>query len=100
MSIHASFVWSFFFKSANHKTTAEICGKWINRGAGLRLKFQLFIRFTAERSKHLDRLDEIIHAGETAKRALGEKDKGILIDGQKKRKSTKKDKDNLKELKK
>ena len=37
------------------------------------------------------RLDELIHGSETAKRALGEKDEGILIDGQKKRKSTKKD---------
>ena len=33
----------------------------------------------------LDRLDELIHGSETAKRALGEKDEGILIDGQKKR---------------
>ena len=32
-----------------------------------------------------DRLDELIHGSETAKRALGEKDEGILIDGQKKR---------------
>ena len=36
-----------------------------------------------------DRLDLLIHGGETAKRALIEKDEGILIDGQKKRKSTK-----------
>ena len=36
---------------------------------------------------------ELIHDSETAKRALREKDKGIFIDGQKKRKSTKKDKD-------
>ena len=36
---------------------------------------------------------EVIHDSETAKRALREKDKGIFIDGQKKRKSTKKDKD-------
>ena len=41
------------------------------------------------------RLDELIHDSETAKRALGEKDEGILIDGRKKRKSTKKDKDSL-----
>ena len=41
--------------------------------------------------KYLDRLDELIHGSETAKRALGEKDEGILIDAQKKRKSTKKD---------
>ena len=38
------------------------------------------------------RLDELIHGSKTAKRALGEKDEGILIDGQKKRRSTKKDK--------
>ena len=41
--------------------------------------------------QYLDRLDELIHGSETAKRALREKDEGILIDGQKKRKSTKKD---------
>ena len=38
----------------------------------------------------MDTLDELIHGSETAKRALREKDEGILIDGQKKRKSTKK----------
>jgi len=48
----------------------------------------------------LDRLDELIHGSKTAKRALREKDEEILIDGQKKRKSTKKDIDNLKKQKK
>ena len=57
--------------------------------------FQLFIRFTAEGNIWTDR-DELIHGSETAKRALREKDEGILIDGQKKRKSTKKYKDSLK----
>jgi len=47
----------------------------------------------------LDRLDELIHGSETVKRALREKDEEVLIDGQKKRKSTKKDKDNLKKQK-
>ena len=46
--------------------------------------------------KKLDRMDEIIHGSDTALRALREKDEGILIDGQQKQKSTKKDKDNLK----
>ena len=49
---------------------------------------------------HLDRLDELIHGSETAKWALREKDEGILTDGQKKQKSTKKDKDSLKKQKK
>ena len=49
--------------------------------------------------KYLDRLDELIHGSETVKRALREKDEGILIDGQKKRKSTKKDKGSLKKQK-
>ena len=48
----------------------------------------------------MDRLDEHIHGSETAKRALIEKDEGILIDEQKKRKLTKKDKDSLKKQKK
>ena len=46
--------------------------------------------------KYLYRLDQLIHGTETVKRVLREKDEGILIDGQKKRKSTKKDKDSLK----
>ena len=50
--------------------------------------------------KYLDRLDELIHGSETAKRTLREKDEGILIDGRKKRKSTKKDKNNPKKQKK
>ena len=48
---------------------------------------------------HIYRLDELSHASEPGKRALKEKDEGILIDGQKKRKSTNKDKDNLKKQK-
>ena len=44
----------------------------------------------------MDRLDELIHGSETTERTLREKDEGIFIDGQKKRKSTKKDKDSLK----
>jgi len=48
----------------------------------------------------LDTLDELIHGSETAKRALREKDEEILIDGQKKRKSNKKDKDIFKKQKK
>ena len=52
-------------------------------------------------ANHLNhhRLDELIRGSETAKKASGEKDEGILIDGQKKRKSTKKDKDSLKKQK-
>ena len=41
-----------------------------------------------------------ITGSESAKRALREKDEGILIDGQKKRKSTKNDRDKLKKQKK
>ena len=47
--------------------------------------------------KYLDRLDELNHGSETAKRAFREKDEGILIDGQERQKSTKKDNDNLTE---
>ena len=61
----------------------------------LGLEIPVIVRFTVEGRKYLDRLDEIVHGNETSKRALGEKDEGIFIDGQKKRKSTKKDKDNL-----
>ena len=65
---------------------------------GLELPVRIY-KMYSER-KYLDRLDELIHGSETAKRALREKDEGILIDGQKKRKSTKKDKDSLKKQKK
>ena len=62
--------------------TPEICGKRINQGAGLGLEIPVIYKITAEGRKYLDRLDEIIDGSETAKRALGEKDEGILIDGQ------------------
>ena len=90
---------SSFLKRANHKATAEICGKRINQGSGLGLEIPVIYKIYGRR-KYLDRLDELIHGSETAKRALREKDEGILIDGQKKRKSTKKDKGSLKKQKK
>ena len=68
--------------------------------SGLGLELPVHIYKIYSRRKYLDRLDELIHGSETAKRALREKDEGILIDGQKKRKSTKKDKDSLKKQKK
>ena len=84
---------------ANHKALAEICDKQINRGSGLGLELPVIYKIYGGR-KYLHRLDELIHGSETAKRALREKDEGILIDGQlKKRKSTKKDKDSLKKQK-
>ena len=90
---------SSFLKRANHKATAEICGERINRGAGLGLEIPVIYKIYGRR-KYVDRLDELIHGSETAKRALREKDEGILIDGRKKRKSTKKDKNNPKKQKK
>ena len=90
---------SSFLKRANHKATAEICGKRINRGSGLGLELPVIYKIYGGRI-HLDRLDELIHGSETAKWALREKDEGILTDGQKKQKSTKKDKDSLKKQKK
>ena len=90
---------SSFLKRANHKATAEFCGKRINRGSSLGLELPVIYKIYGGR-KYFDRLDELIHGSETAKRALREKDEGILIDGQKKRKSTKKDKDSLKKQKK
>ena len=82
---------SSFLKRANHKATAEICGKRINRGSGLGLELPVIYKIYGGR-KYLDRLDELIHGSETAKRALREKDEGILIDGQKKRNRPKKTK--------
>ena len=78
---------------------AEICGEWINREAGLGLEIPVIYKIYGGR-KYVDRLDEHIHGSETAKRAAREKDEGILIDGRKKRKSTKKDKNNIKKQKK
>ena len=49
----------------------------------------------------MDRLDELINGSETAKSALREREEGILVYGQqKKRKSTKKEKVNDKKQKK
>ncbi|KAJ7382078.1 hypothetical protein OS493_037312 [Desmophyllum pertusum] len=91
---------SSFLNRVNHKATAEICGKRINRGAGLGLEIPVIYKIYGER-KYLDRLDELINGSETAKRALREREEGILVDGQqKKRKSTKKDKVNDKKQKK
>ena len=90
---------STFLKRANQKATADICGKWINRGSSLGLELPVIYKIYGER-KYLDRLDELIHGSKTAKRVLREKDEGILIDGQKKRKLTKRDKDSLKKQKK
>ena len=67
---------SSFLKRANHKATAEICGKRINRGSGLRLELPVIYKIYGGRI-HLDRLDELIHGSETAKWALREKDEGI-----------------------
>ena len=82
-----------------NRLTAKICGKRINQGAGLGLEIPVIYKIYGGR-KEIFGLDELIHGSETAKRNLGEKDEGILIDGQKKRKSTQKDKDDLKKPKK
>ena len=82
---------SSFLKRADHKATAENCGKLINQGSGLRLELPVICKIYGGR-KYLDRLDVLIHDNETAKRALRGKNEGILTDGQKKRKSTKKTK--------
>jgi len=58
-------------------------------------KSQLFIRFTAE-GNIFGQTGRTYSWQQDCKEALREKDEGILIDGQKKRKSTLKDKDNLK----
>ena len=60
---------SSFLKRANHKATAEICGKRINRGSGLGLELPVIYKIYGKR-KYLDRLDELIHGSETAKRAF------------------------------
>ena len=90
---------SSFLKRVNHKATAEICEKRINRRSGLGLEIPVIYNIYGGR-KYLDRLDELIHGSETAKRALRKKDERILIGRQKKGKSTKKDKGNLKKQKK
>ena len=77
---------------SNHKVTAKICGKRINRGAGLGLEIPVIYTIYGGK-KYLDRLDKLIYGSETAKRALREKEEGILVEGQKKkRKSSQEDK--------
>ena len=99
ISLGLSRIVSSFLKRANHKATAEICGKRINRGFGLGLEIPVIYKINGGR-KYLDRLDELILGSETAEGLQREKDERILIDGQRKRKSTKKDKGSLKKQKK
>lgn len=40
---------SSFLKRANHKATAEICGKQINRGSGLGLELPVIYKIYGER---------------------------------------------------
>ena len=80
---------SSFSKRANHKATAEICEERVNRGAGLGLEIPVIYKIYCRR-KYVDWLDELIHGSEIAKRAVREKHEGILIDGRKTQKSTKK----------
>ena len=90
---------SSFLKRTNHKATAEICGERINRGAGLGLEIPVIYKIYGG-GKYVDRLDELIHRSQTANKVLRERDEGILIDGRKNWKSTKKDKSNPKKQKK
>ena len=70
---------SSFWKRANHKATTEICGERINRRAGLGLEIPVIHKIYGRR-KYLDRLGELIHGSETAKRALQKKMKEFVID--------------------
>ena len=62
---------SSFLRRANHKVTAEICGKRINRGCGKRinrgsglgLELPVIYEIYGGR-KYLNRLDELIHGSE------------------------------------
>ena len=83
---------SSFLTRSNHKASAKICGKGINRGVGLGLEIPvIYIIYGGK--KYLDRLDELIYGSETTKRALRENEEGVLVEGQKKkRKSSQKDK--------
>ena len=78
---------SSFLPRSNHKATAKICGKRINRGAGLGLEIPVIYTIYGGK-KYLDRLDELIYGSETAKRALREKEEGILVEGQKKKRKS------------
>ena len=86
-------------KKQSSYVAADICGKRSNRGFGLGLELPVIYKIYGGR-KYLGRQDELFHGSETAKSALREKDEGIFLDGQMKRKSTKKDNDSLKEQKK
>ena len=77
MSIHASFV-SSFLKWANHKATAEICGKQINRGAGFGLEIPVIYKIYSRRKEIFGQTGQTyLWQSETAMRALGEKDEGF-----------------------
>ena len=61
------------------------CFKHFTRTTGLGPEIPVIYKIYGG-GKYLDRLDELIRGRETAKMALREKDGGILMDGQKKRK--------------
>ena len=83
---------SSFSTRSNYKAMAKICGKCINQGAGLGLEIPVIYTIHGGK-KYLERLDELFYSSETAKRALREKEEGILVEGQKKkRKFSQKDK--------
>ena len=85
---------SSFLKRANHKATAEICGKRINRGSGLGLELPVIYKIYGGRI-HLDRLDELIHGSETAKRKKDWWTEEAEIDQEKQRQSQKAEKIHL-----
>ena len=67
---------SSFLKRINHRGEVVICGKRVNRGAGMGLKIPVLYKLYGE-CKYLTRLDQLIMGSDMAKQSLRAKHEGI-----------------------
>ena len=67
---------SSFLKRVNHRGEAVICGKRVNRGAGLGLEIPVLYKFYGEH-RYLTRLDKLIIGSDIARQSLRDKQEGI-----------------------
>ena len=65
-----------FLKRDDHHGVAVVCGKRVNRGAGLGLEIPVIFKFYGK-TNYLERLDILIQSSETARMALRLESEGI-----------------------
>ena len=80
---------SSFLKRVNHRGEAVICGKRVNRGAGMGLEIPVLYKFYGEQ-RYLTRLEKLIIGSDIARQSLRDKQEGIATaQSTQKRKSVK-----------